>query len=319
MRKIVFFFCFVFVLSLSAEGFSRDVDFSADIGISRLTGDNTYNILDFPFLYGTGESKLEWDVDNYLLDLGVQADYRDKFILSFEYSTSISSGSGKMRDRDWYYEPVYNFYFFDLISDTSSNVESDVSIYDLRLRWKMRAVGASQNFRPVFSIGYLNQKWDGYEAYDLEGYQTFLGLSEMFSLTSSTPYITYEIEHKIPYIGIGAEIIAHDRVRVVFSLDYSSIAESEDKDDHVERGKTAETDANGDYYSFKGEVLWEFHEDMMLSLFVKKVKIETDGKQTQTWYKAEGSTPAGTTLTVDRNDISSDQIYFGVKYTYLFP
>ena len=36
------------VASVYAQGLIDDIDFSADIGTSRVLGDNTYNIKDFP-------------------------------------------------------------------------------------------------------------------------------------------------------------------------------------------------------------------------------------------------------------------------------
>ncbi|MCK5706723.1 MAG: omptin family outer membrane protease [Candidatus Aureabacteria bacterium] len=330
MKRIIFTLFFVisllFLSSAYSQEISKDLSFAFDIGTSSVTGNNTYdfNYDEINSVLGEINSRsiLEWDIDNYMLDLGMQAGYMNQYFFQFEYSTSVSEGTVSMRDRDWLKNDIINYFYVPLMSDTTSDVESNANIYDLRFMWRIPRLMNFDNLRVRLSVGYLKQKWDGYKAMNVVGFQRGLLTSDgslvNFDLTSETPYVTYEVEHKIPYFGIGFDFDPNEKLNVSLGVDLSSMAQTKDKDDHAARGKITETDAEGSFISFKGEASWNFYKNMMLALTFESITIKTEGEQTQTWYKNEGLTPAGTVLTVKNNEISSDQTYVGLKFRCLF-
>jgi len=223
------------------------------------------------------ESELLWPLDNLWtgaeVTIGVKAaPYLDMARLSFVWLTKLDRSAGKMEDSDWIEKDVeYINTIYDLADDDSLNGSAvppftpwyhpgkDIySTSDARLDYGsfldisytynvvtcdimgLGVVGGWRRF--TFKLSSWNLDQVGYGPYG-PGYMDFC-----YKDTLNWKWIVYEIEHRIPYLGVSADW-AFSRVRLGLQFKYSDWVEIRDKDTHLYPDEDASMGYNHDMVS----------------------------------------------------------------------
>lgn len=297
--SIVFFTC---------HSFGAQFKFSPSI--QYVTGTTSYDI-EFPFWdwgYRTGESKLEFDIDAVMLNLGVEGVFlNERVFVSFNASQTVLEQGGDLRDRDWIDGT--------LDGDTLSDVDSEGEIYDLMVKVNFLRPGKSDFIRLNLFTGYQIQSWGKFEAKNIDGYYkgylTWNGRRYNINETFSSPVLTYEVDYETLYFGFGADLNVTRKFAIQSALKLG-FTQVEDKDDHILRQKIANGEADGFMFDFNVEACWNFHKRMSLSGFLHYLTIVTEGEQVQYFYDAYGNK---TDYIGEVNtEITTDQLYVGAKF-----
>ncbi len=313
--SIVFFAGFFFSLAgLEAASFRM----SANTGLSSIFGNTTYDITfhEYDPYYGRieGESELEFDIAAALYNVGIEMGFLDEvFVLSVNYSGTMNAYGGTLRDRDWITNDSINYYYDELMGDTDSDVDSEVDIVDINLKWYVGSVGQNNRVRFNVVAGYQNQKWGTFEASNIDGYYSGLltddGRRQYFNESFSSPVLTYEVTYDMFYGGFGADfkVLEDFILKTQFNLGYVS---AEDEDDHILRQKFAEGETDGIMADLNLDLLFKLSELVNFSIYTHFKMIDTEGDQTQWEYDSHGNR---TYLDKIDDEITSEQFTAGLK------
>lgn len=296
---------------------------SANTGVSSIFGNTTYDITfhEYDPYYGRieGESELEFDIAAALYTVGIEMGFFDEImVLSVNYSGTMSAYGGTLRDRDWITNDSINYYYDELMGDTDSDVDSEVDIVDVNLKWYLGSAG--QNKKVQFNVvaGYQNQQWGTFEAKNIDGYYSGLltddGRREYLNESFASPVLTYEVTYDMFYGGFGVDfnVFQDFMIKTQFNLGW---AQAEDEDDHILRQKFSEGETDGVMADLKLDFLFRLSEFVDLSVFTHFKMISTEGDQTQWTYDSYGNR---TYLDTIDDEITSEQFNIGAKFNFNF-
>lgn len=312
-----------FIIIITAAGLlgipskSPALDLFTEIGLETryVQGDSTYRISGVDSQLGSWASELEFPLNNFLAGISLiigsrheknPSQTRGRF--SLIWLRVVQEAAGTMKDSDWvendaaFGEPPH--------AGTDIYTESDAqlrgSIFDVNYAYHFR-LNNSWSLGPM--IGYRSQ----YLEYDIYG---FRGYDYDRPISSTEKALEYEITYKIPYIGLGSDLLfgKNSQFQLHFILAYSDWAKAEDRDDHVLRYKLSESDCEGEAYLIKVNLDWSFYRNWLLGLGAEYVDIDTSGRQHQSFYAGPF---AGITYDVD-NKITSTywSTIFRISYQF---
>lgn len=283
-------------------------------GIGALSGHTTYQIggrISTPL--GSGRvhfpiSELEFPLNVYMVSLGTNIEFKNKWEVSASVKKNVTDDSGKMKDSDWgawWLEgyPWAEQNTLDIYSE--SDAELDVLMFDVNLRYKLYK-GIS------IGLGYTHQNFD-YEISNLHqwypSYNYYFGMASPHDRIDGK-VLTYEVTYNIPYIEIAFMGKATDNLYVEVSLGYSPIVDAEDEDHHLLRSKVNKSDCDGDAILLSLEGRYDLPKNWFLALGVDYTRIDTDGRS-----KAFFSGIYDHTIDIV---IESEQVFYGLNIGYAF-
>ena len=312
-----------FIMIITAAGLlgiptkSLAINLFTEIGVETryVQGDSTYHISGVDSQLGSWASELEFPLNNFLAGISLiigsrygknPSQTRDRFSLT--WPRVVQEAAGIMKDSDW----IEN----DAAFGESPHAGTDIyTESDAQLRGSMFDVNYVYHFRLNNSwslgpmIGFRYQRFE-YDIYGFRGYDYDRPIS------STEKALEYEITYKIPYIGLGSDLLfgKNSQFQLHFILAYSDWAKAEDRDDHVLRYKLSESDCEGEAYLIKLNLDWSFYPNWLLGLGAEYVDIDTIGTQHQSFYAGQF---LGTTY--DVNDrITSTYWSTILKISYAF-
>jgi hypothetical protein len=287
-----------------------------------LTGYTKYHIN-----FDGGASELEfpldvpvWGVKGILGYKTVTSDRNEKARLTFTYLTNTSQDAGKMKDSDLIDDDISMMHYIYGIDITQNHDGVDIySESGSELRAELLALDYFYNIYPDQLIsfgplaGYQMHKFK-YRIYNTVqvGYGPYAPIAGG-AVSSKT--MDYNVQYEIIYLGVG--LISGDIEKVTFNagFGYSPWAKARDRDDHVQRKKLSEADAQGSAYIFKGDAEWHFASQWSLQASGQYQKSNLDGKQHQTFY----DDPDLADVVNDVDDKISASYYFitaGIAYYF---
>jgi outer membrane protease len=322
--------CLVLSLSLpsfAATSFDRQASEGLfGVGLGYLTGNTLYHISSYDATGGI-ESELEFPLNTFLA--GLEFGYiskndrgRDDLKIGIKWFRNIDNGSGKLKDSDWISgsvetSPPPNGLGFPAHPGLDIYSESDISlkanIIDLRASynyWPSNGLALG----PMGGVLYQNFQYDVSNVKQV-GYGPY---AASYTGSVSGRVLTYEVTYVIPYLGLHSELLVSRSFQAFLDLGYSPWASAEDKDDHINRGKLAKGSTTGNTFLAELAAQWDIENNNFFLIRGQYLKIDTTGTQTQTWYRAEGTTPAGTTITGINDKITSKQIFATVLFNHRF-
>ncbi len=283
-------------------------------GIGALSGHTTYQIggrISTPL--GSGRvhfpiSELEFPLNVYMVSLGTNIEFKNKWEVSASVKKNVTDDSGKMKDSDWgawWLEgyPWAEQNTLDIYSE--SDAELDVLMFDVNLRYKLYK-GIS------IGLGYTHQNFD-YEISNLHqwypSYNYYFGMASPHDRIDGK-VLTYEVTYNIPYIEIAFMGKATDNLYVEVSLGYSPIVDAEDEDHHLLQSNVYKSDCDGDAILLSLEGRYDLPKNWFLTLGVDYTRIDTDGRS-----KAFFSGIYDHTIDIV---IESEQVFYGLNIGYAF-
>jgi len=296
------------------------------IGLGYLTGNTLYHISSYDATGGI-ESELEFPLKTPLFSLsggyiGRDRKDREEFRVTLQWLTNIGSGSGKLKDSDWISgapetaPPPAGLGYpahpgLDIYSE--SDITLRANIIDLRGSYNFW-VSNSVSVGPFGGLLYQHFKYDASNAYQT-GYGPY---APDFTGFIPGPVLTYDVTYVIPYVGIHSELIAVRNFKAVAELGVSPFVSASDTDDHLLRGKVAEGSTTGTAFLAALSAQWDLKSNDSILLQAQYLSINTSGTQTQTWYQAEGSIPAGTVVSGINDKITSQQTSINILFSHRF-
>jgi outer membrane protease len=265
------------------ENGNPDSNIALGVQTGYITGTSTYHIsFDNPIeIGGHTESELEWPLNNALIGIGLELNYKgsvshptipNRAGFRFSWFTRIDQDSGTMKDSDWIENDIgyidyndngaldgssawaSNHDGLDIFSQSPSKLEA-CNIIDLNYNYNFLvndfgALGLLlgyyyQYFR--FSVHSLNQV--GYGPYGPGPYD------QTYQDPDNLKWGEYIIETQVPYFGASGELNWRDKLSLFLSFGYSAWAMLKDEDTHlyptvtspdvdmVSNGKTNSADA----------------------------------------------------------------------------
>ena len=290
-----------------------------EIGLETryVQGDSTYRI-SFDNTWangGHGESELEFPLNNLMAGVSLVIGSRHeknpnqtKGWFSLTWLGVVNEPAGTMKDSDWvendaaYDEPPHagrDMY-------TESDAQLKGTILDINYAYHFR-VNSSWSLGPM--IGYRSQ----YFEYEIYGYR---GIYWTTPVSGPGKVLAYEITYKIPYIGLGSDLLfgKDSQFRLHLTIAYSDRVKAEDRDDHILRYLLLEGDCEGEAYLIKINLDWRFYPNWLLGLGVEYVDIDTSGVQHQSFYA--GSLVGLTGDVNDRITSTYRSTIFRISYTF---
>lgn len=290
--------------------------------VGYLSGDTSYEIT-FPWDGDTGKSRLDFPLDTFVAGVDVSIG-TEVFSLNLEGLMPFQEKTyDEMKDKDW----VVGYLPW---SSTESDAQIEALIWDVNLLYKFWYESDPYRRKEGWAgvlVGYRFQKFE-YDIYDV--YDMLDGGNKVFSGRC----LEYEVEYRIPYIGIKSCYIKDrdpgywiDRWGVEAKLCYTSYVEAEDEDDHILRNKISRGDCDGWGLLLGMNAIFEAKSNWTFRVGVDYIKIETDGTQDQYWYADETwtdefgvpqITPAGTHYTDIDDEIELNQglLWFRIGYRF---
>jgi hypothetical protein len=292
--------CFAAALwLLSAGSCDASVRFLAGLGGDRLFGHTAFEIsvtekasdASLPVNY---KSNLEFPVDVYLaaFSAGIGGTVRKgkPWSVTLGLRHNLNDPSGPMTDKDWLEIPEYS------IQKTFSYTESEAGLRALIIDVNARCtLFVHPDFTIDAMLGYRHQHF-AYELFGVKGWQLdeFLHRVE-FDEFSGVNVLDYEVTHRIPYLGVAAEIGDPTSFSLRGEFAYSPVASAEDFDDHILRNKSARTKAKGTAVIASARTIWAlpwgtgtcWHAVVGGEL----ATMSTRGDQTQSWYGDDPASP----------------------------
>jgi len=285
-------------------------------GIGYMNGNTLYHISDYDATGGI-ESELEFPLNTFLLGLeggyvSKNAKGQDAFRIGLQWFMGLGSGSGELKDSDWLTDSVDVSLVgaahpgLDIYSE--SNIDLTANIIDIR---------ASYNFWPSTNLalgplgGFLYQNFQ-FDASNLKqvGYGPYAP-----GYTGSVPglVLTYEVTYTVPYFGIHSEMLVSKTFQAALDIAYGPSASAEDKDDHVLREKISKAKTSGSAFLAAITAQWDIEDNDFFLIRGQYLKIDTTGKQTQTFYDGSG------VVIIGINDkITSTQVFATVLLNHRF-
>ncbi|MDH4164084.1 MAG: omptin family outer membrane protease [Nitrospirota bacterium] len=283
-------------------------------GAGYLSGDTTYRI-DLADTT-TGEavtSELKFPLQTALLNMELgyisrDSIGRDVFDIQLRYGFNVGTASGKLEDSDWLNDTV------DIALVGTANPGKDIysestidlhaKTIDLRMShtfWTAERFGIG----PLAGCLYQSYRFSARDTHQY-GYGAY---AATFSGALSGEVLTYDVTYTVPYLGIHTDLPAGKSFRFLLDLGYSPWAEGKDEDDHLLRTKKAKAKTSGSAYLASLGAQIDMEDGNAVQLRGQYLKIDTSGKQTQTWYgNTAGEPPAGTVLSDINDKITSEQI-----------
>jgi outer membrane protease len=225
--------------------------------------------------------------------------------LSIGAYLDIKNGTGQMVDQDWINDIQVGY-------SKSKEIQLDVfqvnfaSTYDLLKTYY-------SNIRVITRLNY--QKWEQWTF----GYQGWLIDYEsgiLREINGDDPTIDYQVRYLSTQIGL--ELRTRIFASSILELDAAGgVVWSEDRDDHLLRGKIAEGSAKGPALSaklnFSNVLAYMGNHALFIDLFGAINYYYTEGSQNQEWYRDEGSIPAGYEISGIPLKIESLQYIAGIR------
>ena len=320
MKKylVISFLVVGLVLGRVALAYDRGYKVNFTLGIGKLSGNTTYQIGGTANISGLGSqelhfpvSELEFPLDVYMVSMGGNIAFAEKWKMSVDVGKNITSDAGKLKDSDWgvYWlegMPGAEQDTLDIYSESDANL--DALIININLQYRFYE---SPNWSFSAGLGYMGENFD-YEVSNLD--QWYPSSTYYFGYDLGHEYvsgkvITYTVKYSIPYMEASVRCVK-DKFRFEASLGYSPVVKVIDEDHHILRNKVCKGDCNGNATLFFLEGDYEFRKFWLLTIRLSYVGIDTSGKQTQ---YLEGELFG----TIDEK-IKSEQtsIVFGVKHSF---
>ena len=273
MKKVLHVLLFIIILLLVGIP-SHAASFDVTAGIGKLSGDTTYRI-GYPVNwvnFGTEEgyfpfSQLEFPLDAYMLSLGGNVEFTDRWKGSLTIQKNITDDPGETEDSDWITESDPTR--LDVFS--TSNTELDAMIWDINLGYTLYK---TPRLSLTIGGGYLHQNFD-FKCRLIRQYSPS-GLSGYDYTGDGSVALTYEITYAIPYIEFVIQSHVTDNFSMEASLGYSPFVSVEDEDQHLLRNKVNRGDLEGEAFLFSVNGRYTIFTNWFLMLGVDYVKIETD-------------------------------------------
>jgi outer membrane protease len=142
--------------------------------------------------------------------------------------------------------------------------------------------------------------------------------SPWYNVSTPGPVLTYEVTYVIPYVGVQSGYRFAKGFQAMIDLGASPFVSAKDTDDHLLRGKSSEGSTTGSAYFAMAGIEWSLTERDLVRLNGQYLKITTTGTQTQTWYRNDGTIPAGTTYTGIPDRIDSEQTSLSLLLSHRF-
>jgi outer membrane protease len=282
-------------LSGSGQSSARNANYdenevSADFMTGSLSGHTTYKI-DFQ----SGVSQLEFPLDSLLFGIDFRVKQKEsgnnwpRWSVGIKSLMSLAQKSGKMKDSDW----LTNATDISEVGQVNSGLDIYSESTAKLFAQAMEINGVFNVFRREkialgVLVGYIYQSFE-YDVSDVRQ-SGFGAYAPLYTGTVSGDVLDYEVEYRIPYLGINSEINVDEKLGVNLQFGYSSVTQSNDSDDHLLRGKVAEGDCQGNAVLFKINTEWAFQPRCVFQVNYSVMKIDTRGKQSQYWYAND---PAG--------------------------
>lgn len=304
---------------------------SLGVGVATLNGDTLYHISSYDTAGNGIESELKFPLQNTLLGLqgGLvvkNAKGQDEFAVRLQWFTSMGSGSGHLQDSDWltnsfdiqappsppnppnsgYPHPGLDIY-------STSDVSSKAMIIDLRGSYN-GWVSDDLNIGPLVGLLYQHFQFDASNVNQV-GFGPY---APWYNVSTAGPVLTYEVTYTIPYLGAQAGYRFAKDFQATIDLAYSPLVSAKDTDDHLLRGKRSTGSTTGSAYSGSAGIAWSVTGADRIALSGQYLKITTTGTQTQTWYRNDGTIPAGTTYTGINDRIESQQTSLSLLLSHRF-
>lgn len=308
---LTFLFCFG-KTGLAQEPVSLNL--GADVGY--LTGYSLYHIT-FPinepangFFITDGESELEFPLDSTVGGVSASLDQKGVWSIDLSLSKNITEKTGKMKDSDWitFRDLSTGEIERGLIIYSESDTDMDALFLDISGRYYLlKKVKTSLGI--IIGYRYQNLSFDisNLDQIDTLGGHDFI----------PGKVATYEVIYNIPYGGMAFDIRPSSKFSLNFIGTYG-LASADDKDDHILRSKRSTSESDGPFYSFKAKGNLSLSQRLSVQVALEYLKIETDGKQTQTWYATTREAPAGTTISDIDYRAESEQLYLWAGIRYIF-
>ena len=268
--------------------------FDVALGTSYLSGDTDYQIggkvkwdnfplehIQFPI------SELKWPLDTFWVTLRGDVSW-DRWRLGAKLEKNITDDPGDMEDRDWgiYPYPYSRWDRLDVYSETDT--ELDGLIFDINADFTFYRV---PQWAFYAGLGYLYQNFD-FDGRNTKQWQRDPITSDRYYVYVPGDTIDYEVTYKIPYLRLGTvfsykDKTGKDKFQMEASAAYSPIADAEDEDNHLLRGKTNRSDTDGDAWIWAFYARYNFMPQWFLGLNFDYTTISTDGDSRATFTGAD--------------------------------
>jgi outer membrane protease len=288
------------------SGFNGGRDY-LDIGVRAgyLKGDSTYHIS-----FDGGASELEFPLKVFLIgpEIGLghkNAKNQEILRLNLMWLTSITDGSGKMKDSDWIDgdgQPGLDIY-------SESDIKLNANIIHVNMLynfWPIRNISIG----PVVGYKYQQFKYDVRNT-DQVGYGIY---APFYTVSVRGKTLEYKVVYHIPYFGLNSDLLFLGKFQANLKLGYAPWAFAKDRDDHLLRYKLSKGDTDGDAYFANLNATWNFWPHLYLTISGEYMKIHATGTQHQSFYAGPF---VGTTFDVD-DRITSKQWLFSTMITCRF-
>ncbi len=326
MKKFIWFIL-LFCFSLRQLA-SADPIIGLWTGLSEITGQTSYDITFAGYspmtinnqIVGTynGESKLEYNLNADLLDLGADLNLgRGDFLVSVDYAFSFFGASQSFRDRDWITQSLYNDYYNSAIGDTiSTGVETPARIFSLLIKKRLTSFGPNDGCGVNVQLGYEHQNWGTFYVYNYAGfYGPFIigGTSnQSVSAASPTPVLSYEINYNNYFIGLNFDFELNAGLHGGFGADVG-LCDFNDMDHHLLRDLVMQGNGSGFSTILKGDLRWDLAQGWFLTAYGQYITFSNTGTQIQTDYSQ--SLPASDLV---NDQVNSYQYRVGCEFSYDF-
>lgn len=318
MRTLFHFL--VLILFFVVASAWAEVTFKPVVGVSTLSGKTSYDITfgGYDSSYGPWgmESKLEFDLKAALMNVGLEAEVaKGALVFSAGYGFSFTEGSGKMRDRDWFYNDAVNNYYGwnSLVGDTLSDTASPIHLFDLGMKGRL----VKRNGVRLYGLlGYEYEKLGTFTMNDYAGmYSGWFtgGVDKPQNGKYQTPILSYEVQYNTYRTGFSVEVDLGDGFGLEGTARAGYVSYS-DKDDHILRSRIATGSGHGYEGDGTGAVSWTSRCGFGASVFVRYQSLTADGMQNQYYY---GGQLQGESAHVSQT-VNSSQTSFGAEITYRF-
>lgn len=228
-------------------------------------GNTSYDItfLGTDATYGNynGESKLEFNLDAYMLGLSAAVSF-DRFPLAFkaEYAASFAGDGQTFRDRDWVYnDPSYNNTYGTLVGDTlSTGVITPAQFFRLDVQARLTPPEGKGGARLNAQASFESRHWGILDVYNFSGtYYQFITRSgtQPVNMVSASPVLSYEITTHSYLAGLDLDAPLGEGVRGRLGA-MAGLDNFNDTDNHFLRNRIAYGTGNGFAWDFEGELLF---------------------------------------------------------------
>jgi len=282
-----------------------------ELKIGHINGNTVYEISGPE--EGGWKSKLKFPMNNFLIGGEVSLNYNDGSwgSCSFDLGGWVSLAkkyAGTMEDSDWLYA-----YSASKAIYSESDAEMDARIFDGNILFNFLEELDSEGKQSLIlgaRVGYKYQKFD----YDISNTKQIDYLSYYYIIVPGRT-LDYEVEYKIPYLGLSGVYSFADAFKANLEINYSPWVEAEDKDDHLLRYKLSKGDCKGNLFMAGGNLSWEFEKNWILEIGASYATISTQGKQRQHFY---GGPYEGLTYANIDDKINSKQFFVNTSIKYRF-